>query len=71
MELLLPAFCAKIMWFFHILRKENFKFPVRVLICSKYHHSVSRYFIIRVFRDPIYLVVPYAVRLGTISICMV
>lgn len=29
MELLLPAFCVKIIWFFHILRKENFKFPVR------------------------------------------
>lgn len=36
MELLLPAFCTKITWFFHILRKENFKFPVNVLIFNKY-----------------------------------
>ena len=71
MELLLPAFCTKIIWFFHTLRKENFKFPVNVLIFNKYHHYVSRYFIIRVFRGCIYLVVPYPVRLGTISTFMV
>ena len=71
MELLLPAFCTKIIWFFHTLRKENFKFPVNVVIFNKYHHYVSRYFIIRVFRGCIYLVVPYPVRLGTISTFMV
>lgn len=71
MELLLPAFFTKIIWFFHILRKENFKFPVNVLIFNKCRHYVSRYLIIRVFRGYIYLVVPYPVRLGTINTFMV
>lgn len=71
MELLLPAFCTKIIWFFHILRKENFKFSVNVVTFNKYHHYVFRYLIIRVFRGCIYLVVPCPVRLGTISTFMV
>lgn len=37
MELLLPAFCAKIICFFQILKKENFKVPVNVLSFNKYH----------------------------------
>lgn len=74
MELLLPVFCAKIIWFFHIVRKENFKFPVIVLIFSIYHHYVSRHFRYLgtgVFRGYTYLVVPYPVGLGTIRICTV
>lgn len=71
MELLLPAFCAKIICFFHLLKKENFKVPVNVLSFNKYHCCISRCLIIRVFRGYIYLLVPYPVRLGTISTCMV
>lgn len=71
MELLLLAFCAKIICFFHILKEENFKVPVNVLTFNKYHHYASRCLIIRVFRGYIYLLVPYPVRLGTISTCMV
>lgn len=71
MELLLSAFCTKIICFFHILKRENFKVTVNVLVFNKYHHYVSRYLIIRVFRGYIYLFVPYSVRLGTISTFMV